>query len=104
MTESTDTSEATVEKAVVAPHAGLPARLDMRRALAVYVAGRSRTLDPDEKGAMVGGSIGMPLAGPSVENARPQVPAVVPVPEELRFDRNAGTWRRSLGGQREAAP
>jgi hypothetical protein len=98
MTESTGTPEATVDKAVVAPHVGLPARLDMRRALAVYVAGRNRNLDPEAKGAMVGGAPGTPLPGPSVEKARPQVPAAVSVPDDLRFDRNAGTWRRSLVG------
>ena len=100
MTESKGTPDATVGQTVVAPDVGLPPRLDMRRALAVYVAGRNRTLGPDEKGAMVGGPVGTPLPGPSVETTAPQVPAVqgIPVPDELRFDRNAGTWRRSLVG------
>ena len=100
MTESMGTPEAKVGHTVVAPSVGLPPRLDMRRALAIYVAGRSRTLGPDEKGAMVGGPVGTPLPGPSVETARPEVPAEngVSVPDELRFDRNAGTWRRSPVG------
>ena len=100
MTESTDGPDAKVGQTVVAPNVGLPPRLDMRRALAVYVAGRSRTLGPDEKGAMVGGPVAMPLPGPSVETAGSKVPAVngVSVPDELRFDRNAGTWRRSPVG------
>ena len=100
MTESMGTPDATVGHTVVAPGVGLPLRLDMRRALAVYVAGRNRTLGPDEKGAMVGGPVGTPLPGPSVETARPQAPAVngVSVPDELRFDRNAGTWRRGPVG------
>jgi len=100
MTGSTGTPEPKVEQAVVAPAVGFPARLDMRRALDVYVAGRSRTLGPEEKGTMVGGSVETPLPGPSAETPRSEAPAAqgVSVPDELRFDRNAGTWRRGLAG------
>lgn len=100
MTEATGTPEAKVDRASVAPDVGLPARLDMRRALDVYVAGRSRTLGPEEKGTMVGGLVETPLPGPPAETPRSEVPAAqgVSVPDELRFDRNAGTWRRGVGG------
>jgi hypothetical protein len=100
MTEATGTPEAKVGQTVVAPQVGLPARLDMKRAFDVYVAGRNRTLGPEEKGTLVGGPVETPLPGPSAETPRPEVPAAqgIPVPDELRFDRNAGTWRRGLLG------
>ena len=88
------------------PKPGLPTRIDVRRAFDVYVYGRNRTVGPDQKGAAVSGS---PASRPSASNAESQasdgaVASVVrvSVPRELRFDRNAGTWRdrltRSDGG------
>jgi len=99
MTEATGTPETKVGETSVAPDVGLPARLDMKRALDVYVAGRNRTLGPEEKGTMVGGSVETSFPGPSAETP-PEFPAAqgVSVPNELRFDRNPGTWRRGPVG------
>ena len=99
MTETTRTPETKVGQTSVSPDVGLPARLDMRRAFDVYVAGRNRTLGPEEKGTMVGGSVETPFPGPS-DDTPPDFPVArgVSVPNELRFDRNAGTWRRGSVG------
>ena len=84
---------------VVAPDLGLPGRLDMRRAFDVYVFGRNRTMAPEEKGSVVGGATEVPFAVPSGGELRASPPAIspppVPVRSELRYDRNAGTWRHS---------
>ncbi len=82
-----------VTPTVVAPVA-LPVRPDMRRAFDVYVFGRNRTLGPDEKGAAVPSDQTPPAltAGGDAQLAAAQRGAVA-VPERLRFDRNAGTWR-----------
>ena len=100
MSEAKGTPETRVGETSVAPDVGLPARLDMRRAFDVYVAGRNRTLGPEEKGTLVGGSVETPFPGPSAETPRRDSPATqgVSVPNELRFDRNAGTWRRGSVG------
>jgi hypothetical protein len=87
-------SEETVTPTVVAPLA-LPVRPDMRRAFDLYVFGRSRTLGPDEKGAAIPGDGTPPATGPDGDGQL-ELPAqrgTVAVPERLRFDRNAGTWR-----------
>ena len=88
--------EKTARTTVVAPDVGLPGRLDMRRAFDIYVFGRSRTMGPDEKGSVVGGTAEVPFAEPadgiSASATSIRGPAV-PVPSELRYDRNAGTWR-----------
>lgn len=88
--------EKTARTTVVAPDVGLPGRLDMRRAFDIYVFGRSRTMGPEEKGSVVGGTAEVPFAEPA-EEISASAPAIrgpaVPVPSELRYDRNAGTWR-----------
>ena len=88
--------EKTARTTVVAPDVGLPGRLDMRRASDIYVFGRNRTMGPEEKGSVVGGSAEMRFAAPSEEisaSAHAVSGPAVPVPSELRYDRNAGTWR-----------
>jgi hypothetical protein len=79
-----------------APDVGLPARLNMKRAFDVYVAGRSRSLGPLDKGALVGGQVETPFPQASAQDVR-RDPVLqvskVSVPAVLRFDRNAGTWR-----------
>ncbi|MFW6090104.1 MAG: hypothetical protein ACODAB_10145 [Gemmatimonadota bacterium] len=76
----------------------LPARSDWRRALGVYVAGRSRALTLDEKRGLAGGSRG----GDDGESALPGATRPSPVaygvrvPPVLDFYRNASTWRDRL--------
>ncbi len=84
------------DRSAVPPDLGLPARLDMRRAFDIYVSGRGRTLGPGEKAALVGGAAGLPYAEPPAASPDPVSPytARVPVPDELRFERGAGTWRQ----------
>lgn len=77
----------------------LPMRSDWRRALDVYVAGRSRVLDAEEKRRLAANA-------PHSREARRQagasrstgIPNHVAVPEKLEFFRNAGTWRDRLPG------
>ena len=79
-----------------APDVGLPARLDMKRAFDIYVSGRSRSLGPLEKGAVVGGQAGTPFRQASAQTPHGgpgSHASKVSVPAALRFDRNAGTWR-----------
>ena len=107
MTESETTQDETDRRAtVVAPEVGIPGRLDMRRAFDIYVFGRSRKLGPAEKGSAIGGTTELPSAEPAQEPD--EIPPIrapgVPVPNELRFDRNAGTWRDGQGSSREEAP
>ena len=99
MTEMTGALEdETARTTVVPPHMGLPGRLDMRRAFDIYVFGRNRALGPEEKGAVVGGAAEVLFAGPA-GGSWASTPAIrrpaVRVPDELRYDRGAGTWRRS---------
>jgi len=105
MTEMTGAQEEEIARSsVVAPEFWLPRRLDMRRAFDIYVFGRSRTLGPGEKGSAVGGAVAVPFAEPSGEDAV-STPAqrgqAVPVPDELRFDRGAGTWRHRAVSSKE---
>lgn len=107
MTESaTSQDEMDRRAAVVAPDVGLPGRLDMRRAFDIYVFGRSRKLGPAEKGTVVGGTAELAFVEPMREPAA--IPPIrhpgVPVPNELRFDRNAGTWRDGQDSSKEEAP
>lgn len=79
----------------------LPARTDWRRALDVYVAGRSRALTADEKRSFAGGARSReaePESEVRVRRAtgRPEAAYGVSVPRVLDFYRNAGTWRDSL--------
>lgn len=87
------------------PDMGLPARLDMRRAFDIYVSGRDRTLAPSQKRDVVGGAVSEPFAEPpAVPPAHSETDGgVVDVPSELRFDRNAGTWRDRGGPTEEGA-
>jgi hypothetical protein len=96
----TETSGSPGEKIVgspsPAPVVGLPARLNMRRAFDIYVSGRSRSLGPIEKEAVVGGHAGAPLPQAAVEGSDlgPAIRASrISIPAELRFDRSAGKWR-----------
>ena len=64
-----------------------------RRALDIYVAGRNRSLSLQEKDLAV-----RPARKPTGGRSIPQAPTFgVEVPEDLRFFRNAGTWRDRLG-------
>ena len=99
MTEMTGApGEKIARTTFVAPDVGPPGRLDMRRAFDIYVFGRNRTMSPEEKGRVVGGTAEVPFAVPPAE-VRASAPAIrgpaVPVPSELRYERNAGTWRHS---------
>lgn len=77
---------------------GLPARLDLRRALDIYVWGRGRTLGPSEKEAVTGGTPTRPFPRPAGDPGTP-ASVRVGVPQRLEFHRNAGTWRQSGPGQ-----
>lgn len=75
----------------------LPTRSDWRKALDVYVAGRSYVLDAEEKRRLA------EQPAPAREGARRSgvarpggEPTRVKVPETLEFFRNAGTWRNRL--------
>lgn len=90
-----------------APDVGLPGRLDVRRALAIYVAGRNQTLSPEEKGNRARGTAKAPFASPSTgpERGEPAGDTTsIPVPRQLRFDRNAGTWRGRPAVQDSGGP
>ena len=80
----------------VVPDVAMPSRMNTHRAFNTYVFGRSRKLAPLEKKAAVAETSGPP---PSADDGEPPLvearPASVAVPEELRFHRNAGTWRSS---------
>jgi len=66
---------------------------DWRRALDIYVAGRNRSLSLQEKDLAIR-SVPEPSGGRSIPLASS---FGVEVPEDLRFFRNAGTWRDRLG-------
>lgn len=87
----------------------LPRRLDARQAARIYVQGRSRALDPEEKRALAGGEpapapdaaarreniIGVSSVSRQAAGVPPEQPRVgVAVPETLHFHRSAGMWRR----------
>lgn len=78
----------------------LPVRSDWRKALDVYVAGRSRVLDADQKRRLAAGAPhsreGQRQTGASRSTGTPNH---VKVPEKLEFFRNAGTWRDRLPGE-----
>jgi hypothetical protein len=83
----------------------LPLRLDTRAAFRVYVTGRSRSLDPEEKRAAAGcpppENVGGTLPAGTGESHPSREPCFgVPVPQQLEFQRNAGTWRSRLPGGR----
>lgn len=80
---------------------------DWRRALDIYVSGRNRALTIDEKRSAVGaeksdagsksGSVSTTTDSPSID---------ISVPRDLKYFRNAGTWRDRIDGarQRKAGP
>lgn len=75
----------------------LPVSADWRRALDVYVAGRSRALTDDEKRAIARARSVHRSSPPEPGTARVLGSAYgVPVPETLQFHRNASTWRNHL--------
>jgi hypothetical protein len=80
------------------PEVGLPTRIDTRRALVIYVDGRTRTLDPTRKNAAAGGPATLPYVVPDGAPAAEEsmIPrSSVPVPGRLRFHRGAGKWREN---------
>jgi len=90
-----------------APDVGLPGRLDVRRALEIYVAGRNQTLSPEEKGNRARGTAQAPFASPSTGPERGEGvggTTSIPVPRELRFDRHSGTWRGRPADQESGGP
>jgi hypothetical protein len=91
----------------ITPNVGLPGRLDMRRALDIYVAGRNRTLSPEEKVSQVRGTAEASFASPSTGPQRGVLTgdtASISVPHQLRFDRNAGIWHGRPGVQESGGP
>lgn len=76
----------------------LPARSDWRRALGVYVAGRSRALTLDEKRRLGGGADDEGgETSTRTGSTRPSNAAYgVAVPPVFDFYRNASTWRDGL--------
>lgn len=77
----------------------LPEKSNWRRALDVYVAGKSRGLTDGEKRKLAV----YRLSGespPRERGANRPAPTSfgVPVPEKLQFHRGASTWRRHLPG------
>lgn len=95
--DESDRDPAEDRPAVVAP-ISLPAGVNVRRAFDIYVAGRSRTLAPAEKTAAAREAApeGQDRRTGTARQVAPELPqARVEVPRELRFDRNAGTWRSS---------
>jgi hypothetical protein len=74
-------------------------RSDWRRALDVYVAGRSRVLDADEKRRLAAAAPHARAGERRTGGTRPAAtPTRVVVPDRLEFFRNAGTWRDRLPG------
>lgn len=97
---------------------GLPRRLDTRQALRIYVRGRSRGLDPDEKrtnslaespltawaGAGEVVAADEALARPALAVDPPDRPrGGFPVPERLDYHRSAGIWRPVVFEDRPAS-
>ncbi len=109
MTAMTDvTGDAGMNEAkAITPDVGLPGRLDMRRALDIYVAGRNRILSPEEKVSQARGTAQVPFASPSTGPERGELTGdttSISVPHQLRFDRNAGTWHGRPGVQESGGP
>ncbi|MFQ5888428.1 MAG: hypothetical protein ACE5JR_00095 [Gemmatimonadota bacterium] len=75
-----------------------PCRIDLRRAFDIYVRGRSRNTDPEEKARRVSSPVDPPDAGAAAleSGVRPPARFGVPIPERLDFHRGAGTWRERL--------
>lgn len=76
----------------------LPARSDWRKALGVYVAGRSRALTLDEKRHLGSGANGEGDEETTRSGTTRPSKAVygVDVPPVFDFYRNASTWRNGL--------
>lgn len=71
-------------------------RIDVRKAIDVYRAGRSRNLPLAEKVRRAAREVEPAVPGfepPSEAERRPLPCYGVPVPETLDFHRGAGTWR-----------
>lgn len=78
------------------PDVSPPARIDVKRAFHVYVHGRSRNIDPHGKTtavARLAALAGAPDESAAEGPARAAVHVSVPERSDLRYDRNAGTWR-----------
>jgi hypothetical protein len=106
MTDVAGNAEMSESKAIP-PNVGLPRRLDMRRALDIYVAGRNRTLSPEEKVSQAQGTAEAPFASPSTGPQQGKLTgdaASISVPHQLRFDRSAGTWHGRPGVQESGGP
>lgn len=77
----------------------LPGRSDWRRALGIYVSGRSRGLTLDEKRRLGGRSTddeGSPTTARSGATRSSKTLYGVTVPRVFDFYRNASTWRDGL--------
>ena len=79
----------------------LPGGRDLRKALRIYVAGRSRAWTADEKREAAGDVI---QSASRMTDPAPEVDVEtkfgVPVPRTLEFHRGPGTWRGELPGGR----
>jgi len=79
----------------------LPEGRDLRRALRIYVAGRTRFWTADEKRSAAGDSATPSEPdGSGTGEAEHGARVGVPVPETLQFHRAAGTWRDGIPGGR----
>jgi hypothetical protein len=79
----------------------LPGGRDVRRALRIYVAGRSRFWSADEKRAAAGeGPAPSEPDSSEIADSERDARVRVPVPETLQFHRAAGTWRDGVPGGR----
>ena len=76
----------------------LPARSDWRRALDVYVAGRSRAITHEQKRSIAASDEAAPREATGDVDIPPTPRFGVSVPAQLDFYRNAGTWRDRLSG------
>lgn len=103
MTATPDGTGGGAEHRPLTPGVALPARMDMKRAFDIYVAGRNRTLGPEEKSGLAGGRADAPFAEPPASPVPVVDGAKVAVPAELRYDRNAGTWRTPDGPSKGGA-
>ena len=76
------------------PDIDLPGGLDIRRAFDAYVFGRNRNIEPAEKQSAVAGDSSTGPAGATEPVIQAEEGTVsVPLRSQLRYDRNAGTWR-----------
>lgn len=83
----------------------LPGRADWRRALGVYVAGRSRAITHDRKRSLARASDETDANGAADDaspirgaDRMPESRFGVAIPGQLAFHRNAGNWRDRLAG------